>query len=130
MKRHYPAVIDKDADSAYGITFPDFPGCVSAGDTPEEAIALGAEALAGHVALMVDDGDAIPEPTPLADVTWEDDENVLMVTLVAVIIPGRAKRVNITLDEGLLEEIDTVAGNRSGFLADAARAELARRRSA
>jgi metal-responsive CopG/Arc/MetJ family transcriptional regulator len=51
------------------------------------------------------------------------------VALVPVTLPGRAHRVNITMDEGLLHEIDAVADNRSRFLADAARAELARRRA-
>ena len=40
------------------------------------------------------------------------------------------QRVNITMDEGLLDEIDAIADNRSRFLAEAARAELARRRAA
>jgi hypothetical protein len=42
--------------------------------------------------------------------------------------PGKAVRVQITMDEGLVAAIDRVAGNRSGFLADAARAALAARR--
>lgn len=130
MKRVYPAVIDKDEGSDFGISFPDFPGCVSAGSTPEEAIAMGTEALAGHVAMMATDGDPIPDPTPLEKVTWEPDEGVLMVTLIPVVIPGRAKRINITLDEALIEEIDAISQNRSGFLADAARAEIVRRRAA
>jgi metal-responsive CopG/Arc/MetJ family transcriptional regulator len=46
-----------------------------------------------------------------------------------VVFPGRARRVNVTLDEALLEEIDQISNNRSGFLAEAARAELARRRA-
>jgi metal-responsive CopG/Arc/MetJ family transcriptional regulator len=37
--------------------------------------------------------------------------------------------VNVPLDEALLEEIDQISNNRSGFLAEAARAELARRRA-
>ena len=59
-KVHYPAVIDKDPDSDYGVVFPDFPGCVSAGSTLDEAVLGAHEALAGHVALMVADGDALP----------------------------------------------------------------------
>lgn len=129
MQRLYPAVIDKDPSSDFGITFPDFPGCVSAGATAEEAIAMGAEALAGHITLMAEDGDAIPLPTPLDRVEWADDENVVCVTLVGVTIPGRSKRINISLDEGLIAEIDAADDNRSGFLAKAARAELARRRA-
>ena len=51
------------------------------------------------------------------------------ITLVPVVLPGRARRVNVTLDEALLEEIDQISDNRSGFLAEATRAELARRRA-
>jgi hypothetical protein len=57
----------------------------------------------------------------------DPDIRMIAVTLVAVTLPGKAKRINVTLDEALLEEIDKVADNRSRFLADAARAELARR---
>jgi metal-responsive CopG/Arc/MetJ family transcriptional regulator len=47
----------------------------------------------------------------------------------SVTLPGKAQRVNITLDEALLDEIDQIADSRSRFLAEAARAELARRRA-
>jgi predicted RNase H-like HicB family nuclease len=120
----YPAILEKEPDSAYGVTFPDFPGLVSAGVTAQEALVNSHEALAGHVALMVQDGDQLPDPTPVEAVP---DIQVVAITLVGVTVPGRAKRVNVTLDEALLEEIDEVADNRSRFLAEAARAELARR---
>ena len=123
----YPAILEKEPDSAYGVTFPDFPGLVSAGDTAEEALVNSHETLAGHVALMVQDGDPLPDPTPVEAATADPDIQVIAITLVGVTVPGRAKRVNVTLDEALLEEIDEVADNRSRFLAEAARAELVRR---
>lgn len=126
-KIFFPAILEKEPDSVYGVTFPDFPGCVSAGDTAEEALVNAHEALAGHVALMVQDGEALPKPTAVEDVTADPDVTMVAVTVVGVTVPGRAKRVNVTLDEALLDEIDTVAKNRSRFLAEAARAELARR---
>ena len=130
MKRvHYPAVVDKDPDSDYGVVFPDFPGCVSAGSTLDEAVLGAHEALAGHVALMVADGDELPEPTPLEEVAAQRDASTVAVTLVPVTLPGKAQRVNITMDEALLDEIDAIADNRSRFLAEAARAEIARRRA-
>ncbi len=62
-KFYYPALVDKDADSDFGVSFPDFPGCVSAGESVEEEAVLRArEALAGHVALMLADGDTMPAP--------------------------------------------------------------------
>ncbi len=58
----YIALVHKDKGTSYGVSFPDVPGCISAGDTFEEAVANATEALAGHIALMTADGDAIPAP--------------------------------------------------------------------
>ncbi len=62
MYQHYPAIIHKDRDSDHGVSFPDFPGCVSAGATVEEALQLAAEALQLHIDGMVEDGDPVPAP--------------------------------------------------------------------
>ena len=128
-KLYYSALIDKDADSDFGVSFPDFPGCVSAGESVEEAVLGAQEAVAGHVALMLADGDAMPAPSALKEVAAQKEASTVAVTLIPVVLPGRARRVNVTLDEALLEEIDQISNNRSGFLAEAARAELARRRA-
>ncbi len=83
-KLYYPAVIDKDADSDFGVQFPDFRGCVSAGGTLDEAVLGAHEALAGHVALMVADGDPLPEPTPLEAVAAKHEASTVAITLVPV----------------------------------------------
>ena len=128
-KIYYPALVDKDAESDFGVSFPDFPGCVSAGETLEESLLGAQEALSCHIALMIADGEALPKPTPLEEVAAEKEPSTVAITLVPIVLPGRARRVNVTLDEALLEEIDQISDNRSGFLAEAARAELARRRA-
>ncbi len=132
MKRHYPAIVDTNKDrSIFGVTFPDLGGCTSGGETVEAAILNAADALAGHIALMAEDGDTIPEPTPVAEVDLNPgpDETIVCVILVPANLPGRTRRINVTLDENLIDEIDAVASNRSGFLSQAARAELSRRRN-
>lgn len=53
----------KDPDSDFGVSFPDFPGCVTAGKTLEEAQRMAREALALHIAGMVEDDEAIPQPS-------------------------------------------------------------------
>ena len=58
----YIALVHKDAGTSYSVSFPDVPGCISAGDTLEEALINAGEALAAHLALMRDDGDTIPAP--------------------------------------------------------------------
>jgi len=58
----YIALVHKDAGTSYSVSFPDVPGCISAGDTLEEALINAGEALGAHLALMRDDGDTIPAP--------------------------------------------------------------------
>lgn len=122
----YIALLRKEDKSDYGVDFPDFPGCVTAGSTLEEARLMAVEALTGHVAVMRAEGEEIPAPSQLDDV-MKDPHNSDVVGFV-VSIPdqeARAKRVQVTLPEDLLEQIDAVTDNRSAFLARAARKELA-----
>jgi predicted RNase H-like HicB family nuclease len=63
----YIAYLHKDRKSDYGVSFPDFPGCITAGSTLDEACKMAANALALHVAGMREDGEAIPKPSTLDD---------------------------------------------------------------
>ena len=67
------ALVHKDEGTSYGVSFPDVPGCVSAGDTFEEAVANAAEALAGHFAPMQADGEAIPAPRSFEQLKRDPD---------------------------------------------------------
>jgi len=64
---HYPAIVEGDRATGYSVFFPDLPGCTSGGDTIQEAATNAEEALAGHVALMIEEGEPIPEPGSLDD---------------------------------------------------------------
>lgn len=121
---HYTAIIER-AGKGYSAFFPDLPGCTSAGDTLQEA-ALGAEeALSGHLAVSIEHGDAIPAPSDLEAIERDPEVDEVARILVRGERPGRAVRVQVSIDEGLLARIDRVASNRSRFLADAARVALA-----
>ncbi len=122
---HYIALIHKDPDSDYGISFPDLPGCISAGGTVDEAVRSGAEALAFHVEQMQLAGEAVPPPRDLEAIRAANDDWIEWEGATAVLVPllppeGRTVRVNVTLDAQLLARIDAVSRNRSGFLAEAA----------
>lgn len=124
--RQYIGLIHKDAESDYGVSFPDFPGVVTAGSSLDEARALAEEALAFHVEGLIEDGEAIPEPTSLEDVMNDPDHRDAVAILVALRTDTRKTvRVNITLPEDTLAEIDRFATahgyTRSGFLTQAAR---------
>lgn len=58
----YLAVVYKEPDSDYGVSFPDFPGCITAGSTMDEAKIMAKEALLLHLNGMREDGLLIPGP--------------------------------------------------------------------
>ncbi|MEL7083867.1 MAG: type II toxin-antitoxin system HicB family antitoxin [Cyanobacteria bacterium J06597_1] len=123
----YPIVIHKDSDSAYGVTVPDVPGCFSAGDTFEEAIANVTEAIECHLESLLMDEEDIPLPSEteihLANPDFKDGVWALASVDLSK-LSGKAKRINITIPERFLSQIDAAAqatGNtRSGFLTLAA----------
>jgi predicted RNase H-like HicB family nuclease len=124
---HYPAVIER-AGEGYSVFFPDLPGCTSAGATVSDAALNAEQALSAHLVMAVQHGDAISAPSDLGDIEVDSDVDEVVRILVRAELPGKAVRVNITLDEGLIAAIDKVAHNRSGFLAEAAREKLAHHR--
>ncbi|TWR85729.1 type II toxin-antitoxin system HicB family antitoxin [Pseudomonas saxonica] len=129
----FPVVIHKDADSDYGVTVPDVPGCFSAGTTFSEALENVHEALALHLEGMVADGDALPQAKEV-DVHLENPDYAGGVWAVVDfdLTPylGKSVRFNASLPENLLLRIDEKVNkdhryaSRSGFLATAALREL------
>ena len=130
--REYIGLIHKDPDSDYGVSFPDFPGCVTAGHTLEEARILAQEALTLHVGGMLEDEQEIPAPSSLDRIMQDLETNDFIAVLaVAPSQSPRAVRVNVTFPEDVLSAIDSYAEehglSRSGFLARAAKDAMARR---
>jgi predicted RNase H-like HicB family nuclease len=128
----FVAIIHKEPGSAYGVSFPDFPGCVSAGDDLDTALRSAQEALGLHIEGMVEDGEPLPDkPRSIDEVMADPAFADGMPALVSLDLPGRSVRLNISLDEALVRRIDRTAAargmTRSAFLAEAARAALARR---
>ena len=126
----YIGLIHKDAESDYGVSFPDFPGVVTAGRDLDEARAMAEEALAFHVDGLVADGEAVPEPSSLTSVMADPENRDGVAILVSVKTHApKAVRVNITLPEDILQEIDRFAESqglsRSGFLVRAAKRAMA-----
>jgi predicted RNase H-like HicB family nuclease len=123
----YPAILERGADG-YGLFFPDLPGCVSAGETADEAARGGAEALALHLEGMIEDGEELPPVSALDELPSDPEVEEVARMLVGATLPSRAARINVTIDEGLLARIDRAAEEsgltRSGFLAQAARERL------
>ena len=120
MAKDYIALIRKESASDFGVSFPDLPGCVTAGRTLDEALAAAHEALALHLEGLAEDG------TLETAMAKRANRDAVAALVPAPVIKARAVRVNVTLPEDLLNAIDSTAGpgGRSGFLAAAARDKL------
>lgn len=131
MKR-YLALVEKEEGSAFGITFPDVPGCFSAADFEEDIMRNAIEALALHL-----EGGGAPLARSAAEMTADPDIRQAILQggyLISVpFIENEARQVsaNISLDKGMLKAIDAAARERgltrSAFLVEAARHEIERR---
>src|SRR5690349_24502869 len=80
----YIGLIHKEAKSDFGVSFPDFPGVITAGTTLDDARLMAEEALALHVEGMTEDGEAIPEPSTLEEVMSDPDNRTGVAILVSV----------------------------------------------
>ncbi len=105
----YIAYLHKDGKSDYGVSFPDFPGCITAGSTLEEARRMAAEALSFHIAGMQKDGERLPSASTLDDLRNDPAMKGAVAFLVELAEPEKTIRFNITARSSQLSEIDTRA---------------------
>jgi predicted RNase H-like HicB family nuclease len=132
----YPIAIEVgNEDTAYGVVVPDIPGCFSAGDTFDEAVANAREAIEGHLESLAEHGESIPEASEVASHLKDPEFAGWVWAVVEVDVTpylGKSHKINVTLPEMLIKRIDTVVSrqstykSRSGFLAQAALHELNR----
>jgi len=120
----YPVAIDK-SDSSFGVRVPDIPGCFSGGDDYQDAIDSAREAIAAHIELLVEEGDAIPEATKIENYLSDPEYSGVVWALVDVDITrlmGKSEKINVTLPSLLIHRIDQFLlahpeyRNRSSFL--------------
>ena len=119
----------------YGVTVPDLPGCVSAGDTLEKALANAGEAILGHLEVMIEDGKPVPEPNSMVPSLGPGQMiGAVKVNLAELEALRETVRLNISMARRTLERIDEAAKlagtTRSGFLAMAALEHINRRQQA
>lgn len=86
----FPAFFYYD-DDGVSIEFPDLPGCLPCAQDSEEAFHNAKEALGLHLFGMEQDGDAIPEPTPVRELHPEDGA---VIAMVEVFMPSVRDRIN------------------------------------
>ncbi|HEY2737595.1 MAG TPA: type II toxin-antitoxin system HicB family antitoxin [Thermoanaerobaculia bacterium] len=119
----YIALLRKEPGTDYGVEFPDFPGCISAGKDLEEAQTMAEEALELHLEGMIADGDPIPSPSGLEEIMADPENRQTIALLVTVPAqPTETVHLDLALPETTLREVDARASSRgltrSAFLAE------------
>ncbi|HMR34164.1 MAG TPA: type II toxin-antitoxin system HicB family antitoxin [Geminicoccaceae bacterium] len=99
----YVALLSKDADSDYGVHFPDFPGCVTAGSNLDEVRAMVQEALSFHIEGLAEDGRRLPAATPLAGVMADPENAGSFPFLVRVDRKSGAAEVDASLNDAFTQ---------------------------
>ena len=127
--RHYFAQIHKDAESAYGVQFPDVPGVFSAAEDADDFVPMAIEALR----LYAED-EILPAPSSHETILTRDDvraaltEGAYLISVPLIDNDTAIVRANVTFERGVLRAIDETAKarglTRAAFLASAARREI------
>lgn len=124
----YPAVLTYEEGYEIAVTFPDLPGCATSGETEQDAVAAGREALGLHLFGMEEDGDDIPVPSRVKDIALEAGEVIAMIDVFmpSIRLSQRNKSINrtVTLPAWLNAKAMECGINFSQLLQDAIKKEL------
>jgi predicted RNase H-like HicB family nuclease len=121
----YPIVIERGTKTAaWGVVVPDLPGCFSAGDTLEEALANAEEAAAAWIDATLDAGGLVPAPSPAEAIARRPEHRGWMLGVISIdpaLLDDTVERINITLPKRVLMRLDSKAReageSRSSYIA-------------
>ena len=126
----FTLVIHED-NSKFGVTVADLPGCFSAGNTFEDAVESAREAIDGHVELLIEGGNGLPEMHTIDEHRANPDFAGAIWAVIEEPVEryfGPAEKINITVPALTLKRIDAHAAqrgeSRSRFLVEAAEASM------
>ncbi len=130
MKLSYPICVYPGDVSGYTVIVPDLPGCVTEGETIEEALEMAADAAAGWLLDELEDGNPLPAPSRFQDVRADEYEDGI-VTVVAFDLDeyaekfgNKAIRKNCTIPAWLNTAAERKQVNFSAVLQQALMSEL------
>ena len=131
----YTALVDGKA-GAYGVVFPDLPGCHAMGKSLEQALANAGDALRDWIEVTEEEGREIPAPRPLEKLRRDPEvvaalaEGAALASVPLIRETGKPVKANLSLDSGVLAAIDAAAERhkltRSGMVELMAKTTLPR----
>lgn len=113
----YIALIDGEP-GAYGVVFPDLPGCTAMAATLDQAMMSATAALGDWVRTVRNGGSVVPAPRSAAEIRVDPEvaealaEGATLAATILVEATGKPVRANLSLDEGVVSAIDAAARRR------------------
>ena len=125
MLKVYPAVFSSEG-SGYSVSFPDLKGCLSEGDTLEEAVEMAQDALGAYLASVIERDIGVPDPTPISDIPTNGESFTTLVSADPDKFRRntRAVKKTLTLPAWLNEMAEQANVNFSGILQAALKSHL------
>lgn len=118
----FPAIFDENDGEGFTVTFPDLPGCITEGDTEQDAFTNATEALELHLWGMERDHDEIPAPSSIRAVATAPGQVVVLIhanmRLMRRHMCERAVRKMVTLPRWLNDAAEEAGVNYSQVLQD------------
>lgn len=111
------ALID-GGPGAYGVVFPDLPGCTAMANTLDQAMAAAADALRDWINTVEIGGNPIPAARSAESLRTDPEvsdalaEGATLAAILAVRSTGKPVRANLSLDQGIVSAIDAAAHRR------------------
>jgi predicted RNase H-like HicB family nuclease len=71
VTHQYRVILDPEPEGGYSVWVPALPGCVSQGDTPEEALANIREAIQSYIESALKHGESLPDERAISEAIVE-----------------------------------------------------------
>ncbi len=122
MLKIYPAIFHKE--ESYWVEFPDLDGCVTDGDSLEEAMENAQESMGLYLAALLEEGQSLPDASDIREIKSEDVVSYVSVDVNKYRRSTRAVKKTLSIPEWLAIEAEKNNLSLSKVLQDGLKAQL------
>lgn len=122
MLKIYPAIFHKE--ESYWVEFPDLDGCVTDGDSLEEAMENAQESMGLYLAALLEEGQSLPDSSDIREIKSEDVVSYVSVDVNKYRRSTRAVKKTLSIPEWLAIEAEKNNLSLSKVLQDGLKAQL------
>ena len=112
LRLQYKYTLYPAEEGGYVIEIPDLPGCISQGETVEEAVAMIEDAKRGWIETALEQGINITEPTAMVSADYSGKFNVRVPKSLHKALVEKAKTENVSLNQLIIYHLSKSIGHK------------------